>query len=110
MTDDAPRRSLLDIAARSGPETTLALTGELDPATAPELDAHLRELIADAGVRSVVLDLAGITFLDSSGLRSLVAANDALRARSASLVLRAPSSNIRRVLEVTGLTELIAVE
>jgi stage II sporulation protein AA (anti-sigma F factor antagonist) len=107
VSDEAPRRSLLGIESRPGPETTLVLTGELDPATAPTLEARLAEVTADGDVRRVVLDLAQITFLDSSGLRTLVAANEALRARAAELVLQAPTSNIRRVLEVTGLTELI---
>ena len=110
MPDEAPRRSLLEVATRPGPETTLVLAGELDPATAPVLDARLQELTADPGVTRVVLDLTQVTFLDSSGLRTLVAANEALHARSVVLVLQAPSPNIRRVLEVTGLTELIAVE
>jgi anti-anti-sigma factor len=61
-------------------------------------------------VTSVVIDLSQISFLDSSGLRVLVAGNEALRARSADLVLRGPSANVRRILEVTGLTDLITIE
>ncbi|WP_421119357.1 STAS domain-containing protein [Aquihabitans daechungensis] len=110
MPDDAPRRSLLEIVALPGPQTTVSLAGELDPATAPELHARLTELAADAGVTSVVIDLSEISFLDSSGLRVLVAGNEALRARSADLVLRGPSANVRRILEVTGLADLITVE
>ena len=110
MPDDALRRSLLEVDALPGPQTTLILGGELDPATAPVLEGRLDELAADPAVTSVVLDLGGISFLDSSGLRVLVAANERLRNQSSELVLRSPSANIRRVLEVTGLTELITVE
>ena len=110
MPEDAPRRSLLEIVALPGPQTTVSLAGELDPATAPELEARLTALAADPAVTSVVIDLSQISFLDSSGLRVLVAANQDLRARSADLVLRGPSANVRRVLQVTGLSDLITVE
>ena len=110
MPDDARRRSLLEVVALPGPQTTLSLAGELDPATAPALQARLTELVADPAVTSVVVDLARIAFLDSSGLRVLVAASEALRARSSELVLRAPTADVRRVLDATGLTERITVE
>jgi anti-anti-sigma factor len=101
---------MLEIVALPGPQTTVSLAGELDPATAPDLQARLLQLATDAAVTSVVIDLTQISFLDSAGLRVLVSANEALRARSADLILRGPSPNVRRVLEVTGLTELITVE
>lgn len=110
MADEPGRRSILEIGEGSGPEATLVLSGELDPATAPELDTRIRDLVADDSVTGVVLDLAGVSFLDSSGVRVLVAGAEALRARSATFTLRRPSDNIRRVLEVTGLTQLIVVD
>ena len=110
MPEDVPRRSLLEIVALPGPQTTISLAGELDPATAPELDARLTALAADPAVTSVVIDLSQISFLDSSGLRVLVAGNEALRGRSADLILRGPTANVRRILEVTGLTDLVTVE
>lgn len=101
---------MLEIVALPGPQTTISLVGERDPATSPQLQARLVELADDPAVSSVVLDLSQISFLDSSGLRALVAGNEALRAREADLVLRGPSPNIRRILEVTGMGELITVE
>ncbi len=110
MPEDPPRRSLLEVVALPGPQTTLELAGELDPGTASTLQDRLTDLAADTAVSSVVVDLAQITFLDSSGVRALVAGNQALRARSAELILRSPNPNVRRVLEVTGLTQLLALE
>lgn len=110
MPEVPPRRSLLEIVALPGPQTTLTLVGELDPGTAPILDERLTELAADAAVTSVVVDLSQITFLDSSGVRALVAGNHALTSRSAELVLRGPSPNVRRVLEITGLTQLLTMD
>lgn len=110
MPDDAPRPSLLDIETHPGPDAVLALVGELDPGTAPLLQAQLLELAADAAVASVTIDLAGISFLDSSGVRAIVAGSEALRARTGRLVLRSPNPNVQRVLEVTGLDQLVTVE
>ena len=102
--------SLLEIVALPGPQTTLSLAGELDPGTAPVLQERIAELAGDPAVTSVVVDLSQISFLDSSGVRVLVAGGEALRRRSAELVLRGPTANVRRILEVTGLTELLTVE
>lgn len=110
MSEVPPRRSLLEVITQPGPQTTVTLVGELDPATAPDLQAELSGLAGDATVTAVTLDLGRITFLDSSGVRALLAGSEGLRARGAALVLRDPNPNVRRVLEVTGLAELISVE
>lgn len=110
MSDDVSRTAQLGLAIDPGPISTIALTGELDPATAPLLEDALGELVADDGVGRVVLDLTGLTFLDSSGLRVFVTAREALGTRDAQLALRNPSANIRRLLDITGLGEVIDVE
>ena len=88
----------------------LALSGELDPATAPVLQAAVEEVMQDPAVKRLVLDLGGLDFVDSSGLRVFVTTRDALRARSGELVLRSPSANTERLLSITGLTEVVDVE
>lgn len=110
MPDDTPRTALLDLTVDAGPASTIALVGELDPATAPQLDDEIERLLADEGVQRLVLDLSGLTFLDSSGLRVFVTAREALTARGGELALRSPSANAQRLLDITGLGEIIAVE
>ncbi len=110
MQDDTPRTALLDLTVDDGPTATIALVGELDPATAPQLDAKIEEVLADDGVKNLVLDLTGLTFLDSSGLRVFVTAREALTSRGGELTLRGPSANTQRLLDITGLGEIIAVE
>ncbi|MCU1357678.1 MAG: rsbV2 [Acidimicrobiales bacterium] len=110
VSDDVARTALLDLVVDPGPITTISLTGDLDPATAPLLDDALGTIVADEAVGRVVLDLAGLSFLDSSGLRSFVTAREALSGRGADLALRRPSANIRRLLDITGLGEVIDVE
>ena len=79
------------------------LVGEIDAATAPKLHRCLEH---DPRVR--VLDMAQVTFMDSSGLKVLVVAN---RAREASdrITLRAPSSAVRRVVDIAGMAEWLGL-
>jgi anti-sigma B factor antagonist len=76
----------------------LVLAGEIDSYTAPELSEHLA---AEPAVE--VVDVAGVTFIDSSGLRVLVEAHQSRAAAGSRLVLRAPSSAVQRLLEISGL-------
>jgi len=85
-------------------DVVLLVAGEIDQATAPELEAHLRGVGEPA---SVVLDLDGVTFLDSSGLRVIVAASRELQDHQGSLRLRRAQPAVHRVLEITRLTDLL---
>ena len=82
----------------------VTVAGDLDSATSPELGAVLDPLVAAANC-SIVMNLEGVTFMDSSGLRALVrCANDAA-AQGGRLVLTRVSEPVTRLLEVTGLVE-----
>ena len=83
--------------------------GRIDATAAPALAAIVRETVEAGGVR-ILLDLSGVTFLDSSGLRVLVTAREQLAASSTELVLRNPSTNLRRILQISGLDQLITVD
>ena len=86
----------------------LVLEGEFDMAAAEEVRARLAEL-AGRGVASVVLDLAAVTFIDSSTLRELLRADLLLRSSGGRLVLAAPTPPVTRLLELTRATELLIV-
>jgi anti-sigma B factor antagonist len=77
----------------------LVLTGEIDSYTAPELSERLA---VDPPVE--VVDVAGVTFIDSSGLRVIVEAHQTRAANGSRLVLRAPSAAVQRLLEISGLS------
>ena len=88
------------------PEITLELVGEVDLSSVPIIDAALGGI--DEGTGRVTLDLAGVTFLDSSGLACIGRARSALAAAGRELVLRSPTPPVRRVLDITGMDHLIA--
>ncbi len=110
MPDDAARPALLDLQVDGGPTTTISLAGDLDPATAPTLEAAIAAALADPSVSRIVLDLGAVKFLDSSGLRVFVTTREELAGRNGHLVLRNASSNVRRLLDITGLGEVIDIE
>ena len=92
----------LDIEVRTeGNVCVVVVGGEVDMATAPQLDAALATVEGD-----VVVDLAAVTFLDSSGIGVLVKA--AQRASAAGHVLRtrAERDNVWRTLQITSLADL----
>ena len=84
------------------------LEGEFDMAAADEVRTQLSAL-TDGGSGRVVLDLAAVTFMDSSTLRELLRAELALRAGGGGLVLAAPTPAVMRLLALTRATELLSV-
>ena len=87
-------------------EATLALTGELDMSTAPQLSRSLAEIL-DHQPEHVTLELGGLAFIDSSGLTLLVRTSNRLQERDGALSLAHPTPPVRRVLEIVGLDRLL---
>jgi anti-anti-sigma factor len=85
-----------------GPETVVTAHGELDLATRDELRATLGKL---TGV--VVVDLADVSFLDSSTIGVFVGAHNRLSGAGGALRLRTPQEMPRRALELVGLADWI---
>lgn len=92
----------------TGDETTVAVSGELDAYTAPQLRKLLDEML-DGSVASVVVDLRATSFIDSTGLGVLVGAARKARSQDGELVLDSPTRSVHRVLQITGLTLSIPV-
>jgi anti-sigma B factor antagonist len=86
----------------------VALTGELDLATAPQLRACLAPL-PEAGESQVVLDLSDLDFIDSTGLSVLVMAFSRTQAAGCAMVIRNPKPAVVRILEITGLASVFTI-
>ena len=85
------------------------VTGELDLQTAPELESRLLQLATD-GANQVVVDMAETDFIDSTGLHALIVAVKQLRVRGGDLIVRAPSPNTARLLQLSGFDTVVQVE
>ena len=82
----------------------VVVSGEIDITSSPRLAEHLDGLIAD-GARLIVLDANDVEFVDSSGLRALVATSNELEDRGGRLLIEGMSGAMRKTLEVSGLLE-----
>lgn len=82
----------------------VVVTGEIDIASAPALAEKFSELI-DGGAVLVVLDASAVDFVDSSGLRAIVAASNQLQEAGGQLLIEGMSGAMQKTLEVSGLLE-----
>ncbi|WP_431683409.1 STAS domain-containing protein [Kitasatospora sp. KL5] len=88
----------------------LKVAGEMDRETAPRLADALRQPWASRTVPTAVrVDLAAVTFCDSSGLNVLLDADRQARDRGTVLLLMNPPDQVRRLLAVTGTDEVLTV-
>ena len=84
---------------------TIGLVGELDIATARGLEQAIREV---EGEPRVCLDLSGLRFIDSTGLRVLLVADAAARAAGRELTLKRGPERVHRVFRLTRLEERLS--
>jgi anti-sigma B factor antagonist len=88
-----------------GTVAVVAPTGELDLPGAAVLEAELERVEAEPRLGTVVLDLRGLGFMDSSGLRLVVMADMRLREAGRRLVLVRGAETVQRVFEITRIAE-----
>ncbi len=85
-------------------KVVVTVRGDLDAHTAPRLRGTLSDLIDGQGVRSLVVDLEGLTFIDSAGVYALVQELKHVRCRGGDLALSGVRSGAHKVLDVCRLT------
>ena len=112
-TDPGPR-DLLSVVAVPGPRPTsvvVEVTGEVDAYTAPALEVCLQSQARQRGLRVLVVDLSGVTFLGAAGVAVLARAHQRCLARGAELVVRTGGSRrVLRLLRLTGFAGLVATD
>ena len=87
----------------------LSVRGDVDAHTAPELRAALDDVLA-AGTSRLVVDLAGVDLLDSTGLGVLLGTVTRMREAGGELRVSCPDPNVRRVFEITGVIGFVQVD
>ena len=85
----------------------VTLHGEIDAFTTPSLREDLRGLVEETGGLVVVIDLAAVTFIDSSAIGALVGTFRRLRERDGELRIVQPRSAASRIFELTGLDAVL---
>lgn len=93
---------------QEGEYTVIFVSGEIDVYTAPRLRERLNELVA-GGRYHLIVDLAGVEFLDSTGLGVLVGGLKRVRSHDGALRLVCTQEKILKVFRITGLTKVFPI-
>jgi len=86
----------------------VAVAGEVDAHTAPEMKAALLEAVARR--RNVAVDLAAVTFMDSQGLAALLRARQEAESRGGNLRLERVPARVLKLLRITGLESVFTID
>ncbi|MFF4136605.1 STAS domain-containing protein [Streptomyces mirabilis] len=97
----------VEVADTCGHTAVLTLTGELDLYTAETLYNSVADVLDHQ--RTVILELTGVTFSDSSGLNTLLRLRRRAQDRHADLVLAAPPPHLVRLLALTGADSVFTI-
>ena len=110
MTEAPPPPEALSIEVSKPADGVVLVTlvGEVDILSVGELRRSATELEALMPAH-VVFELAGLTFIDSSGINALVQGVKEIEAAGGTAVLAAPSPEARRVFEIIGLAQVVSV-
>ena len=88
-------------------QTTLEVSGRLDTITAPVLEKTIGDNIAN--VKNLVLDLKGLEYISSAGLRVLLGAQKKMQ-RVGTMKLTGVCEEVMEVLEMTGFADILTIE
>ncbi len=88
-------------------DTIIEVSGRLDTVTAPELEKTINEDIE--GTKNLVLDIKGVEYISSAGLRVLLAAQKKISKTGLMKVMNA-CPEVMEIFEVTGFTEILTIE
>jgi anti-sigma B factor antagonist len=91
---------------QEGERVVVRAWGELELSSAREFEAKLRQAIRESS-SGVILDLGGVTFIDSIGLRVLIAAATLSRAGWREFIVVQASDQVRQVIETSGVEDLL---
>lgn len=84
----------------------VTLVGRIDSGNASQLDAFLKTHLVDHGHYHIVLDMSGVSYISSAGLRAMVALQREATKHRGGVVLAAPSERVEEVLKLAGLSKL----
>jgi anti-sigma B factor antagonist len=108
MTRQMPPEFALTEDSIDAERHVVAVRGEIDLFTAPELKQKLTDAI-EGGKTRIVVDLSDTTFLDSTALGVLIGAVKRLRSRDGALVIVNVDQNIAKTFEITGLDQIFTI-
>ena len=98
----------IQVAAKAGAQV-ITLVGEVDLHSSPKLRQTLLELLEQNATVPIVIDLAGVTYMDSSGVGTLVELKRKSERRKGRVTLVGPQPRVRSVFEITQLDKFFSI-
>ena len=109
MSEAVPEALQIDVTPSTESTPALVvLSGEMDIVSTGAFSESMAEL-ERSSPDGVVIDVAGLTFIDSSGINALVQAARTVEARGGRAVLAAPASHVQRVFEITRVGDVVTI-
>jgi anti-sigma B factor antagonist len=109
LNDEGGSAMELGVSRESvGGATVLAVRGEVDVYSAPELSDNLTQLL-DEGTTAIVVDLSDVAFLDSTGLGALIGARSATESAGGTLAIVCTNDRILKLFTITGLDNVFQI-
>ena len=97
----------MDIVKKTeGGKLTIVVTGRVDTTTSPQLAAELENL---SGVEKLELDMSGVPYMSSAGLRCLLVAQKAMMKSGGEMVISGVVPAVREVFDITGFSDLFTL-
>lgn len=88
-------------------EMTVEVIGRLDTTTAPQLEVELKS--SYEGVGTLIMDLTGLEYISSAGLRVLFSAQKVMN-KQGKMIVRGANEDVMEVFEITGSTDVLTIE
>lgn len=101
-------RIAVSVEKSNTPVTILHISGDLDSKSYPDLESKAGEIIA-GGARNILLDLQGVQFMGSAGLRAMHGISTQLKNSGGQLKLLNPSDPVARVLKTLGFDQFFDI-
>ena len=95
------------IQTRNNDELVIALKGELNTATAPELESVITTSLN--GVKKLVFDFSELDYISSAGLRILLVSKKVMD-KQGEMVVRHPNNEVMEIFEITGFKDILTIE
>ncbi|MEN6616171.1 MAG: STAS domain-containing protein [Syntrophorhabdus sp.] len=99
----------MDITTRKEKDITIvAVVGRIDAITAPEFEASLDRLIT-AGERTILINLSGLGYISSAGLRSILSSAKKLKALSGEILFTGLQGPVEEVFQISGFKSIFKI-
>lgn len=92
--------------SRDGNKLKVSVSGRVDTATSPQLTAELENL---SGVETLELDLSGVPYMSSAGLRCLLVTQKAMMKSGGEMVISGVVPAVREVFDITGFSDIFTL-